>query len=606
MPVSMARTSLVLRILLVAAIGASLLAGVGSATAASPSPSVVTLKIGYTSDADNLNPFIGYSTPSYEVWHLNYDLLVGYDTKDYSPAPEYAESWSTSADGLTWTFKIRHGMKWQDGVPATAKDAAFTYNYIIKNDMTAFSSFTKGIVEAVAVDDYTLELRCKAPKANMLRLWIPILPEHIWKNVKPEDAAAKFQNLPPIIGSGPFKTVEWKKGSYIKMVANPDYWGGRPKIDEVYFLAYQDADSMVQELKKGVIDAVQNLPPAQLKPLQATPGIKAISYSTPTYDYLAFNCYADKASLGNPILRDVKFRQALAWAIDRPQLVSIAYAGLAKQADTVIPPGTGGTAADWHWTPPADQTFGFDLQKAGAMLDAAGYPLKNGVRVDKSGKPISLRLWARSQSISSQKAGKLIAGWFGQLGLKIDFAIMDEDAISAKLYALKGNTYTPDYDMYLWDVYGYQDPGDTLAQYTAEQIQLWNDVCWVNPEYERLNTQQYEELDQSKRRALIWQMQQLLYENAPLIPIAYPASLQAWDTSRWAGWVRSPQPDGAAFYTDNNMATYLSVHPVTAEATTTSSTPWTTIIIVAAAVVIVAGLSVWLLRRRGAARREEM
>ena len=118
----------------------------------------MALKIGYTADADNLNPFVGYNAVAYEVWHLNYDMLVGYNTKDYSPAPEYAESWSISADGKTWTFKIRHGMKWQDGVPATAGDAAFTYNYIIENDMTAFSSFTKHIVKAVAVDDYTLQL----------------------------------------------------------------------------------------------------------------------------------------------------------------------------------------------------------------------------------------------------------------------------------------------------------------------------------------------------------------------------------------------------------------------------------------------------------------
>ena len=155
----------------------------------------------------------------------------------------------------------------------------------------------------------------------------------------------------------------------------------------------------------------------------------------------------------------MNFRRALGWAIDKPQIVKIAYAGLAKPADTPIPPGTGGSTAGWHWTPPAADAVGFDLQKAAAMLDAAGYPLKNGVRVDKKGKPIELRLWARSESLTSQKAGKLIAGWFGQLGLKIDFQIMDEGAMSDKLYNYQGNTYVPDYDMYLWDVVGYTGPG---------------------------------------------------------------------------------------------------------------------------------------------------
>ena len=582
--------------------------GVAGARADSPSPSAsaapVALKIGYTSDADNLNPFVGYNAVAYEVWHLNYDMLVGYNTKDYSPAPEFAESWSTSADGKTWTFKIRHGMKWQDGQPATAKDAAFTYNYIIQNDMTAFSSFTKHIVKAVALDDYTLELQCDAPKANMLRLWIPILPEHIWKNVSPKKAGTTYQNTPPIIGSGPFQTVEWNKGSYVKMVANPSYWRGRPKIDQVFFLSYQDADSMVQELKKGVIDAAYDIPPAQLKPLQSTKGFAAISFTTPTYDYLAFNCY-QKKSLGNPILRDVNFRRALAWAIDKPQIVNIAYAGLAKPADTVIPPGTGGSTAGWHWTPPASDAVGFDLKKAGAMLDAAGYPLKNGVRVDKKGKPIELRLWARSESVTSQKAGKLIAGWFGQLGLKIDFQIMDEGAVSGKLYNYQGNTYVPDYDMYLWDVVGYTDPGDTLALYTTGEISLWNDPCWSNAQFDQLNGEQQKELDPAKRRQMIWQMQQVFYEDAPIIPFAYPEDLEAYNTSRWTGWVRSPQPNGAAFYTNNNMATYLEVHPVVASAAAAggSSTVWVAVAIPIAVIAAAAGLV--LLRRRRAAPVDE-
>ncbi len=327
---------------------------------------------------------------------------------------------------------------------------------------------------------------------------------------------------------------------------------------------------MVQELKKGDIDAAYNIPPAQLKPLQSTKGLTAISFTTPTYDYLSFNCYKGK-SLGNPVLRDVNFRRALAWAIDKPQIVSIAYAGLAKPADTVIPPGTGGSTAGWHWTPPASDAVGFDLKKAEAMLTAAGYPLKNGVRVDKKGKPIELRLWARSESVTSQLAGKLIAGWFGQLGLKIDFQIMDEGAMSGKLYNTQGSTYVPDYDMYLWDVVGYQDPGDTLALYTTGADRPVERPLLVQRDVRQLNALQYRQLDQATRRQTIWQMQKIFYDNAPLIPFAYPEDLEAYNTSRWTGWVRSPEPNGAAFYTNNNMATYLSVHPAVAAAAGGSS-----------------------------------
>ena len=131
-------------IIVAAGMAGILLVAVASALAASESPSPgaakAVLRIGYTTDADNLNPFIGYGAPAYETWHLNYDLLFGYSAKDLSPTPEFAaevptvENGGISADGKTWTIKIRPNMKWQDGEPATARDVAFTYNYIIQND----------------------------------------------------------------------------------------------------------------------------------------------------------------------------------------------------------------------------------------------------------------------------------------------------------------------------------------------------------------------------------------------------------------------------------------------------------------------------------------
>jgi peptide/nickel transport system substrate-binding protein len=616
------RASIVARgatVLLLAAVGVGvgIVAGgapIAAAGTASPSAAEpVTLRIGYTGEADNLNPFIGYAATSYEVWHLTYDLLVGYSAKDYSPAPEFAESWSVSPDGKTWTFKIRPGMTWQDGRPATARDAAFTYTYIIENDMTAYSSFTKHIEKAVAVDDLTLQLVCDKPKANMLRLWIPILPEHIWSKVDPAEAGERYANEPPIVGSGPFQCVEWKKGQYVRLQANPDYWRGAPKIDEVLFLTYQDRDAMIQELTAGIIDGAYGVPPAQLKRLQATAGIEAISFSTPTWDYLSFNCYGG-ASKGHPALRDPMFRRALAWAVDKESIVKIAYGGLATAGSTIITPGTGGTDAGWHWEPPAEKAIGFDMERANALLDEAGYKDTDGdgIREDTTptlgpdARDISLRLWARSESDSSQKAGKLIAGRFQELGLKVEFQVMDEGAISDALYNYEGDAYAPDYDMYLWDFVGYQDPGDTLACFTSEQIELWNDPCWSNAEFDELNGRQQAELDQEKRRELLWRMQEVFYEDVPEVVIAYPQDLQAYSTARWTGWVRAPRPDGGAFYTNNAMNSYLELRPAAvAPQSADGGMPvwvWVLIAAVAAAVLVAAVLVV---RRRSGPAEEE-
>ena len=194
---------------------------------------MIRAQFGTTFDADNLNPFIGYSGTSYEIFHLNYDFLVGY-APDLSPRPELATSWTTSPDGKTWTFQLRQGVKWQDGQPFTSADVAFTYNLIIKNNLTAFTSYTNNIIKVVPQGDYAVQMICAKPKANMLRLWIPILPQHIWAKVPVASLTTSYINKPPIIGTGPFQTVDVQKGEYVKLVKNPHYWlKGKPTIEEL-------------------------------------------------------------------------------------------------------------------------------------------------------------------------------------------------------------------------------------------------------------------------------------------------------------------------------------------------------------------------------------
>ena len=132
-----------------------------SPVAASPAASSaadagkITYRVGWTREPDNLSPFVGYASPSFSVWYLTYDSLVGYDPSTLSPmkgenSTGLATNWSVSNDGLEWTFTIRKTAKWSDGVPLTAKDVAFTYNYIIKNNMETVTAYTSRIKEADA------------------------------------------------------------------------------------------------------------------------------------------------------------------------------------------------------------------------------------------------------------------------------------------------------------------------------------------------------------------------------------------------------------------------------------------------------------------------
>src|SRR3954453_13333674 len=185
---------------------------------------------------DSLNPFLGFQAPSYEMWGLTYDYLTGYTMKDMSPAPGLATKWTTSDDGKTWTFTLRSGVKWSDGKPLTAADVAYTYNRILHGtaESTNWISYLNGVTKVTAPDDTTVVLQLKKPSATLPLLPIPIVPEHVWKNVSEKEIKtykAEPTNGKPVVGSGPFRLVQGTAdGSTFKFEANPDYWGGTPHI----------------------------------------------------------------------------------------------------------------------------------------------------------------------------------------------------------------------------------------------------------------------------------------------------------------------------------------------------------------------------------------
>ncbi len=593
-------------------VAALLLAGLswGATTvfAASPAPSPgagnTTLKIGWTEEPDNLNVFIGYQNTTYEIWALNYDTLFGAGDRN-QPTLNLAAQWPTkqnggiSADGKIWTIHIRSGVKFQDGTPLTAADVAFSYNYIIKNKMANLLNYVQGIKTVTALNPTTVQFICTHPMAlgYMESYSIYILPEHIWKNVSPNAATTSYGNKPPIIGSGPYETVAFVKGSYIKMVRNPYYWGKKPAVGTIYFETYQNADTMVADLRAGRIDGAWGIPVGEFKQLTSVKGINAIAYPFYSWSYLEFNCYGKSSSMGNPVLRDPKFRQAINYAIDKQRLVDLGYNGYASPAATIINPNTW-VNPDYHWQPPASEAYTFNIAKAGQMLTAAGYPLKNGVRVNKQGKPIVLRLQAAADDPPGQSQAKLITGWLQQLGLKIKLSVINSGTLTSNIYNERGSTWAPNFDMVVWWWTGYFDPGQTLNALMTSQIGNLNEPFWSNAAYDRLGAEQVAAIDPTQRQALIWQMQQLMYQQSPWIPLTYLDNLEAYNTSKWNGWTREFGGSGGAFELEGNIATYLNLRAKVATASTGGGSGTVLIVVVVVVVIVVAGVALVVMRRR--------
>lgn len=314
--------------------GLGLLPAIGTPAAADDK---VTFTVAWLNEADSLNPFVGIEAESFEIWALTYDYMISYSMEDMSPQPALATSWDTSDDGLTWTFHIRDDVTWSDGEQLTAHDIAYTYNRVLDGgpEAATWKSYLGNVTAVEAPDDTTVVLTLKAPNAVLPLLPIPVVPEHIWKDIS-EDQVKSFDNSPddgePVVGSGPFRIVKGNGGAaeYV-LEKNPDYWGGDPAIDQVVIRVYKSEDPAVQALIKGEVDFVEGISAIQVQALQGKDGITAHNGDSPGFDEIAFNTGAVDPETGtsigdgNPALRDPKFRYALGFAIDRDLLIKKVY-----------------------------------------------------------------------------------------------------------------------------------------------------------------------------------------------------------------------------------------------------------------------------------------
>jgi len=521
-------------------------------------------RIGTTQEIDSLNPFQAYLYSSYEAFILNYDVLVGFGPDlEYAPTA-LAESWDVSTDGKTYTFKIRSGVQWSDGQPMTAKDVAFTYNYILDsletdNSITLFT-LTK-VTKVEAPDDSTVVITLSDPSSLILGAYIPILPEHIWKDVTFEQANNEFANDPPVVGTGPFQAVEWQKGQFTRFVRNEHYWGTKPAIEEVQLIYFANQDAMDQALQKGEIDAARSILPSQFKQIDDDPNIVGVDGATNGFDQLSFNGYDGKGAEGvggsTKALLDPKFRDALGYAVDKDLLVSQALFGYGEPGTTVIPP----LLSTWHYQPPASDLRKFDIEEAKSRLEAAGYKDSNGDgnREDKEGKEISLNLVTPDTNAYYAQSANLIAEWYKQAGIKLNVQVIDKDTVTEYVTPPEADGKA-NFDIELWGWGGGPDPDFLLSIFTTDQIGGWSDSFYSNPEYDKLYSDQQIAPTQAERKAITDQMQAMVYKDAPYDVLYYSAELQAYRTDKWHGYTLQPRTGGTPFFTFG-VENYVNLQP---------------------------------------------
>ena len=544
------------------AVGLALLAGVGSAA---HSAGQVTLTVGFSKDVDTFNPAVGALVIDYEVWNVQYATLTDKAAADFKTIPGLASSWKSSNHGRTWTYTLRPNLKWSDGQPLTADDVAYTINRSRAEQWLNYTS-TVGNITASAPNPRTVVLRSSVPDPKLPTMDVYIVPKHVYSKIS-KGNLTKYPAQDGV-GSGPFTLEKYAKGQYIRMKANPNYWHGKPAVDEVVFRVFTNEDAKVFALKKGEIDAAHDVQASAFGDLAKTKGIIAIQGQQGGFDELALNAYAgkpprDTSKFGspNPALKDLRFRQAIAHAIDKQAIVSRAYNGIGTPADALSP------AANPEWTPkiPAAQRYNFDLGLAKKILDQAGYKDTdgNGIRnLPGGGKDIVLRYLIRSESVYAKPISQFVSSWLKQIGIGTTISSFNDTQLTSEIG--KGA-----YDMFVWGWTPFVDPDPELSYFKCDQVAVdakdftnyYNDASWCDPVYDKLYAKQHVELNHAKRIAIVHQMLTRMYRFAGYNIIEYSPDLQAYRTDRFTGWLQQPAKTGPVIFS-NTSPTYANLKPI--------------------------------------------
>jgi peptide/nickel transport system substrate-binding protein len=509
------------------------------APAAAAQPAV--LRIGWGGSPDSLNPGPAVLTEAYVLFELVYDTMFDLELDGSTYHLTLADKWDVSPDAKTHTFKIKQGIKFHDGQPLTAKDIAFTYNfYKAHEDFPYLNTYTQGFDSVEAPDDSTVVINLAEPIPNMdYRLtYMYILPEHIWSKVAEGAAATEFTN-DDMIGTGPFKMVEYKQNEFVHLAANKEHFQNPPKIDEVVFQTFQNQDALVQALRTGQVDMITEMAMTAVPSLRNAENIKLVT-GKPLAPYvrdIMFNqtapdqCPKDEGGVcsGHPALRDRAVRLALAHATDKQKIIDVAMLGLGTPGRTLIPDGLG------QWYNNTLEDYAFDIKEANRILDEAGYKDTDGdgIRQMPDGShPLDFRLYWPSDVEAGPRIAELLAETWSQVGVKLEPMAQDPDALTAACCPAF------DYDVIIWGWGSDADPALLLQVMTTDAIPTGSsETGYSSPEYDKLYTQQAGELDKDKRIQLVWQMQKLAFDDVVYVIPYYDQAVQAYRTDRFTGWI---------------------------------------------------------------------
>lgn len=453
---------------------------------AKPDPNTLVMVI--ESSPTNLDPRVGLDAQSERIDNLIFDDLLSRGD-NLNVAPGLAETWEVP-DPLTYVFHLHRGVTFHDGRALTSRDVKWTFDSLLQGKIRSTKAAVYRFVDHIdAPDDSTVIFHMKEADSTLL-----------WNmsdgaiGIVPYGSGDEMARHP--IGSGPFKFVSAETDREVIIERNDRYWGEKAKLERVRFAVVPDATTQALELRKGSGDvAINSLTPDTVFTLAHEPNLAVEKSSGTRLAYLGFNCR-------DPILKDVRVRQAIAYALDRKPMIEYLWRDEAEPANSILPPQS--------WAYNGDvATYNHEPTKAEQLLDAAGYPEVNGVRFHITMKT--------STDENTRLMVAVIQQQLREVGIALDirsfeFATFFNDVTHGafQMYGLRwiGGNEDPDIFEYAFHSSRFPPNGANRSFYS-------------NPEVDALIDKARREIDPNVRKPLYAEVQRILAKDMPYIDLWY-------------------------------------------------------------------------------------
>lgn len=479
-------------------------------------PSTITFaqSVAVTDLGPAYGAFLNYPA-GYEVGYVIYDRLVTFNA-DLKIVPQLATSWETSSDGLTWTFHLRHGVKFQDGTPFDAQAVKFNIERMMDPKRnTTNRPLWDPIAGAKVVDPYTVQIITKKPYAMLLNTLAHgsgaiVSPTAIEKN------GDKSMTTKPV-GTGPYMLDSFTPGQEVVLKSFPDYWGGKPPVDRLVFKYVPDASTRVSALRAGQVDVIDDIPPQLAVTLKSDPNVSLIA--KPGLRPMGFAINSNHPPFG-----DVRVRQALNYAVPRDAIAKNIFLGYAQPADSPLAFNTFGHKSIGGYS--------YDPAKAKQLLADAGWTPGPNKMLQKDGKTLTLNMYTPEGLFPGDvDVAQVVAKSLEDIGIKVNITKLDKggywDYLRQPLDQLK------------WDaaMFGF-NPSNGAGTYQMDSLFVsnpnpqqppvaWNITRYDNSQVDSLVNQAKVTIDPQKRADLLGQAEKIVWNDAPYIWLQVNESISA-------------------------------------------------------------------------------